>query len=120
MTLASSTFRLLQEWDGTVVEVGEDEFTAELRDLTEPGTHREEATFDMADVCADDRPLLVLGAVFRWRIGYRMSATGQRERCSLLDFIRSLRWRKSDVEAVARRAKRLQALFPLPRQADGS
>ena len=115
MTQGSSAFRLLQQWEGTVVEIAKGEFTAELRDLTEPASGREEATFDIADVSADDRPLLALGAVFHWRIGYRTSAAGQRERCSLLDFTRSPAWRKSDVEAVARRARRLQALFPLPR-----
>lgn len=71
---------LLQEWDGTVTEIGDDEFTAELRDLTDPTNCREEATFEFSAVPPPDRALLTLGAVFRWRVGYENSATGQRRR----------------------------------------
>ena len=35
---APYTFRLLQQWEGTVTEVADGEFTAELRDLTDPQT----------------------------------------------------------------------------------
>lgn len=107
------TFRLLQQWEGTVTEVASSEFTAELRDLTEPANYREEATFDLDEVSPDDQTLLALGAVFRWSIGYRTSAAGQRERVSLLRFIRIPGWRKSAVEEVERRAAQLQKRFPL-------
>ena len=109
---AADTFRLLQQWEGTVTEIAESEFTAELRDLTEPATYREEATFDIAEVSTDDHPLLVPGAVFRWRINCRAMA-GQHECISQLRFIRSPAWHRSDVGEVVGRARRLQALFPL-------
>ena len=72
------TFHLLQQWEGTVTELGEGEFTAELRDLTDPTNYREEAVFGLDDVSPDDRSLFALGAVFRWSIGYRTSTAGQR------------------------------------------
>ena len=109
---AVDTFQVLQQWDGTVTEIADSEFTAELRDLTDPSNYREEATFDIAGVSAADQPLLVLGAVFRWRIGCRVLA-GETVTVSQLRFIRSPAWRRSDVEDIRRRARRLQARFPL-------
>lgn len=109
---ALDTFEVLQQWDGTVTEIADNEFTAELRDLTDPSNCREEATFDIADVSAADQPLLVLGAVFRWRIGCCVSAGGT-VTVSQLRFIRSPAWRRSDVEDIRRRARRLRARFPL-------
>ena len=107
------TFRLLQQWEGTVTECGEIEFTAELRDLTDPTNYREEAAFDLDEVSPDDRPLLELGAVFRWSIGYRTSAAGQRERVSQLRFVRIPGWRRSAIADVEQRAAELQQRFLL-------
>lgn len=113
MRKAPYTFRLLQQWEGTVTEIADGDFTAELRDLTEPASHREEATFELEEVSPGDQSLLAPGAVFRWSIGYRTSASGQRERVSQLRFVRIPGWRKSAVEEIKRRAARLQERFPL-------
>ena len=110
---APYTFRLLQQWEGTVTEISDGEFTAELRDLTDPANYREEATFDLDEVSPDDQLLLGLGAVFRWSIGYRTSNAGQRERVSQIRFVRIPGWRKSAVEEIERRATQLQERFPL-------
>ena len=110
---APYTFRLLQQWEGTVTEIAQGEFTAELRDLTDPANYREEATFDLDEVSPGDQSLLALGAVFRWSIGYRTSDAGQRERVSQIRFVRIPGWRKSAVEEIERRAAQLQERFPL-------
>ena len=110
---APYAFRLLQQWEGTVTELAEEEFTAELRDLTDPANYREEATFDLDEVSPDDLSLLALGAVFRWSIGYRTSAAGQRERVSQLRFVRIPGWRRSAVAEIKQRAAELQQRFPL-------
>lgn len=107
------TFHLLQQWEGTVTELGEGEFTAELRDLTDPTNYREEAAFGLDDVSPDDRSLLALGAVFRWSIGYRTSTAGQRERVSQLRFVRIPCWRRSAIADITQRAAELQRRFPL-------
>ena len=109
----AGTFHPLQQWEGTVTEIAESEFIAELRDLTELANPREEATFDLGEVSPADQQLLVPGAVFHWRVGYRTSASGQRERVSQLRFIRSPAWTRSAVADVKRKAKQLQTLFPL-------
>ena len=104
-------FRLLQQWEGTVTAIGEDEFTAELRDLTDPKRPREEAVFDIEEISLGDRPLFVLGSVFRWSMGYRTSIEGQRERVSLFRFVRIPGWRKSAIADIERRAAVLQDSF---------
>lgn len=106
-------YHLLQEWDGTVTAIGDDEFTAELRDLTDPTNCREEASFEFGAVPPADRALLALGAVFRWRVGYETTATGQRQPVSQLRFSRTPAWDASAVRAIQRRAAELQACFPL-------
>ena len=106
--------RVLQEWDGTVTEIGDDEFTAELRDLTDPTNCREEATFEFSTVSPDDRALLTLGAVFRWRIGYETATTGQRRRISQLRFIRTPTWDAPAVQSVERRGPACRLGFPWP------
>ena len=110
---APYTFRLLQQWEGTVTDIAVDEFTAELRDLTEPANYREEATFDLDEVSPGDQQLIALGAVFRWSIGYRTSSAGQRERVSQLRFVRIPGWRRSAIAEVRQRAAELQKRFPL-------
>lgn len=113
MREAPYTFRLLQQWEGTVTVLAEGEFTAELRDLTDPANYREEATFDLDEVSPDDQELLALGAVFRWSIGYRTSAAGQRERVSQLRFVRIPGWRGSVIAEIKQRAAQLQERFAL-------
>jgi len=107
------TFRLLQQWEGTVTAVDVNEFVAELRDLTDPALPREEATFDLEEVSPGDMSLLVLGALFRWNVGYRTNTEGQRERVSQMRFVRIPGWRKSLVEEVQRSAAALMENFPL-------
>lgn len=113
MREAPYTFRLLQHWDGTVTAIDDGEFTAEIRDLTDPANYREEVTLDLDEVSPDDRPLLELGAVFRWSIGYKTSSAGQRERVSQLRFVRIPGWRKSVIDKIKQRAAELQERFPL-------
>ena len=101
-------FRLLQQWEGTVTAISQEEFTADLRDLTDPTRPREEAAFDIEEVSPGDRELLAPGAVFRWSIGYRTSATGQRERVSHLYFVRIPGWRRTVVAEIQERAEVLR------------
>ena len=110
---APYTFRLLQQWECTVTEIAVDEFTAELRDLTDPANYREEATFDLDEVSPGDQQLIALGAVFRWSIGYKTSVAGQRERVSQLRFVRIPGWRRSIVAEIKQQAAKLQERFPL-------
>ena len=70
----------LQEWEGRVVKIGTEEFTARLVDLTAGQTlETEEADFLIVDLSDGDRALLRENAIFRWLIGYRyIGATKER------------------------------------------
>lgn len=106
-------FRLLQQWEGTVTSVTEQEFTAELWDLTDERNAREEAAFEIEEVPPGDLSLLTQGAAFRWSIGYRTWPDGQRECVSHLRFVRLPAWGRATVKAVEEQAVELQARFGL-------
>lgn len=106
-------FILLQQWEGTVTDIRETEFTAELRDATDPNRPREEAVFDIEEISPSDLSLFVLGSVFRWSIGYRTSIEGQRERVSHFRFVRIPGWRKSAIADMEHRAAVLRRGFPI-------
>ena len=109
-------FILLQQWEGTVTDIRETEFTAELRDATDPTSPREEAVFDIEEISPGDLSLFVLGSVFRWSIGYRTSIEGQRERVSHFRFVRIPGWRKSAIADMEDQAAALRRSFPISEQ----
>jgi hypothetical protein len=103
-------FELLQQWEGTVTEVGEGEFTAKICDLTDPSRPDEIVSLASDEVSAGDLPLLKPGAVFYWSIGYE-TELGQKRRVSALRFRRLPAWSRKAVEEVARDAAELKRLF---------
>jgi hypothetical protein len=96
-------FVALQKWEGQVVEVGANSFTAKLTDLTKPNPN-ELAEFDLDEVSASDRHLVIPGGVFYWSVGYRDRVSGQRSRESVMRFRRLPRWSPSDRAEADRRA----------------
>jgi hypothetical protein len=94
----------LQRWEGTIEEVGEDSFTAVLRDLTAQGAD-EWAELLLDDVAESDRALVAPGAVFYWWIGYRESVSG-RTRASVIRLRRLPGITDAELEASAATARR--------------
>ena len=77
----------LQEWEGYVLGVGPESFTARLLDLTAGSTHEEEeAEIPIQEISERDRPRIQSGAIFRWVIGYERSTSGVRKRVSVIVF----------------------------------
>jgi hypothetical protein len=101
-------FRLLQSWEGRVVEVFDGGFVAHLCDLTTPGVE-EQVEIEMEEISSDDAPLVVPGAVFYWGIGYLRSPSGSMTRASEIRFRRLPRWSKRDVGRIAERVAELKA-----------
>jgi hypothetical protein len=99
-------FYALQRWEGYVMSVGSDTFVARLVDLA-GDLPEEEAEFYVDDVSDGDLELVRPGNVFYWSIGYRISATRQRSRVSLLRFRRLPRWSSRDIERVKAESERL-------------
>ena len=63
--------RIVQQWEGRVDVVSEEDFTAVLRDRHHPSISPEEVVLSMEDVDPADHPLVMPGAIFYWTIGYR-------------------------------------------------
>ena len=83
----TATFHALQEWEGHVVELGDDEFVARLVDITAGRSHEsEEAVIPMVEVSECDASRMVVGSIFRWVIGYERSVEGTRKRVSQIVF----------------------------------
>lgn len=71
------TFRLLQEWEGYVVEIGATEFVGRLIDLTAGSSQvEEEAVIPLERISDDDAARIWVGSIFRWAIGYERSSEG--------------------------------------------
>lgn len=103
-SLRETPFARLQEWEGYVQNVSDNEFTASLFDITNKrDIEDEEADFSIDDLTEDDKKLLKPGAVFRWLIGYR-SIGGTKERSSKIVFRRLPQWTDSDFEAAEKKA----------------
>ena len=76
-------FHALQEWEGYVLEVKEDEFVAALVDLTAGSSHEEEeAVIPLTELSEDDAARLLPGTIFRWVIGYERLHSGTKKRVS--------------------------------------
>ncbi len=111
LTQAPHRFEILQRWEGVVESASEDEFEAEISDLTDPSRPNEVATFRMDDVSFDDRALVVPGAAFYWCIGYFISEGGQRSRSSMIRFRRLPLWTQPQLRALRRKGEAIGRAF---------
>jgi len=99
-------FRVLQKFEGTVLEISEQECRALVRDLTSPG-YVEEVTFSIDEISASDRSLAVPGGIFYWYLGYDDHIEGQRYRSSAIIFRRVPAWREKDLIKAQKKAESL-------------
>ena len=106
------TFHARQEWEGHVVAINETDFTARLVDLTAGGAYEEEeADIPLEEISDSDATRLQIGSIFRWVIGFKRSALGQKERTSLIVFRDLPAMSRTDQQAGRAWAARIQAAF---------
>ena len=88
----------IQEWEGYVTDIREDEIEARLLDIT-AGDKVETliAAIPFDELSQEDRQKVTRGSVFRWVIGYR-GWHGTRENVSLIYFFKPRRLTKRDLE----------------------
>lgn len=80
-------FVALQEWEGYVVDIGQETFRARLIDVTNGETTAgEEVELFLQDLNTVDRSKVALGAIFRWTIGYQIAGNRPRLRGSQIVF----------------------------------
>jgi hypothetical protein len=104
-------FRPIQQWRGTVIEIRDSEFDAELRDQTDLSRGREISTFKFDEVSEGDERLVKVGAVFYWSIGYELTESRQRKLVATVVFRRLPGWSKSEVAAVHEKAAEIEQLL---------
>ena len=108
----TTTFFARQEWEGYVVAINGKEFTARLVDLTGGGTYEEEeAQIPLEEVSETDQGRMRRGSIFRWVIGFKRSALGQKERVSSIVFRDLPAMSRSDAQAGKAWAKKILASF---------
>lgn len=111
LTPLMGSFRLIQLWDGRVLEVMEKEFVAVITDRTNPNFNDEQVTLGIDEVTEDDIPLIKPGAVFYWSIGYADYPGQPRVRQSRIRFRRLPTWTQAELERARKEAKRLTTLL---------
>jgi hypothetical protein len=106
---AQEFFQAMQKWEGHVIEVGRDTFSARVVPIVGEGPDQE-AEIYIQEVSPDDRVLIEPGAVFYWSIGYLDRPSG-RLRASVLRFRRLPVWSKRELESVRDKANKLRDLL---------
>ncbi len=99
-------FQVLQEWEGRVLSVGEDTFTARLIDIENNPNH-EEGDFFIKDVRNDDLKLLKPGAIFRWVVGTVVKQDRTEHCYSDIVFRRLSKWSHGELSEADKEARNL-------------
>ena len=102
-------FDIKGKWQGHVVSVGEETFTAIIEDVLEQSPD-EQVEIYLEEISPDDRPLVVPGAHFYWAIGYRDVIGGYRMRASIIRMQRLPGWTADDLREARGWATRIQQL----------
>lgn len=87
-SLPTPSLHALQEWEGYVTDIGDEEFEARLLDVTAgDAVEREDAVIPLDEVSAEDRRRMEPGSIFRWVIGYERSIGGTKKPVSRIVFL---------------------------------
>lgn len=108
----ATTLHPLQEWEGYVVQINNDGFTARLLDVTAGASYEEEeADIPLEEVSESDAAKMQVGSVFRWVIGYERAATGTKKRVSQIVFRDLPAITEKDLQTANERARGLMAAW---------
>lgn len=102
-------FRVLQKWEGHVLEVDNEVFLARLIPISGQ-EDVQEAEIYLTEVTEEDRDFLEPGAVFYWSIGYLVRPSGTL-RASVIRFRRLPAWTEDDLRKAEHDAHRWGDLF---------
>lgn len=100
-----------QRWNGVVLEVGDNNFKARLKDLTQPANPDEIVELSCDEIEPRDQHMIQPGALFIWQIGYRSGPKYPRERFSKIGFRRLPKWTEDEIALAEARAKELTDYF---------
>ena len=73
-TMPATSLHALQEWEGYVIGMGKEGFSARLLDITARASiEEEEADIPWSEISEADAKRMKIGSIFRWVIGYERS-----------------------------------------------
>ena len=102
------SFSPLQEWEGYVIAISDDQFKVRLVSITGgPTSDTEEVALPISDLSQEERGLLKLGAVLRWVIGYEITKSGRRRKASQIVVRQLPKWTKRELEEAMREGQKL-------------
>lgn len=104
-------FKVLQQFEGTVTQITQDGFCADLYDLTDVERPVEVAEIMLDEFSAEDRTLIDAGSIFYWIVGIETSPAGQIRRVSEMRLRRNPSWSKRDINRVKAKGRELFDLF---------
>jgi hypothetical protein len=108
------TFVPIEQWEGIVLSVEDDSFSARLVNRTNDRIPDEEGQFTFAQLSSpEDCELITPGAIFYFSVGYEESPSRQRRLSAFLRFRRLPAWTKTELAEVEEETSRLAALFGL-------
>ena len=93
-------------WQGYVVDINQNTFTAKLEGLKGNSGTYEIGEFEISEVSPDDKELLCTGAIFYLSVGSVMQ-NGQLKKESILRFKRAVNWTLTDFDSAVDLADRL-------------
>src|SRR5271165_2263995 len=106
----SQAFKVLQQWEGTVLSRNGDQFEALVRDAIEKQRPEERATIKIDEVTEDDRLLIMPGAIFFWTIGYLIRKSG-RSTSSVIRFRRLPQWSSFELERANQKSHEFEYIL---------
>ena len=105
------SFKMLQQWEGRVVETRGSEFTAIITDKTNPDVEDQLVTVDTEDITPNEFSSIEPGAVFYWSIGFFDFPGRGRSRESRIRFRRLMGPSKADIARSEKIGKKLAEFF---------
>ena len=102
----------MQDWEGVVEEVRENDFVARLIDKTAKAKFDSEAAeIPKEEIDSDDMELLKPGAIFYLTVFRRVMPNGRQERATRLIFRRLPAWTPTMLKSVESRASKWKSFF---------
>ena len=105
------SFKMLQQWEGRVLEIRGSEFTAIISDKTTLEVEDQLVTVDTEDITPNEISLIEPGAVFYWSIGFFDYPGRGRSRESRIRFRRLMGPSKADIARSEKIGKKFAEFF---------
>ena len=95
----------------TAIDTSEEEFSAQISDITSPENPDEEVWLSFNEIQDSDLEQLTVGDSFVWYIGYQQGPLVSRQSFSKIRFRRLPVWSQREIEVASSRAKELSDFF---------